>query len=164
MTDVIKTASISDCGRYRTHLGREFATGQGMALFVMLNPSKADADLDDPTIRKCMRFAQRWGYRELEVVNLFAWRDTSPEAMKAAADPVGHDYAIYNSVVRADIVICAWGKHGSHLGRADAVLSKIARSSDQAAKLHYLVLNLDGSPRHPLYVPDATKPTLWERR
>jgi hypothetical protein len=81
-------ATLSDCGRYRYRLWRRWADGPTV-LFVMLNPSTADADVDDPTIRRCIGFARSWGAGALEVVNLYAWRATQPAELKAAVGPVG---------------------------------------------------------------------------
>ena len=66
--------------RFRYWLHRDLASdGREGLVFVMLNPSTADAMHDDPTVRRCMAFGRRWGYRELTVVNLFALRATKPE-------------------------------------------------------------------------------------
>src|SRR6185369_17379869 len=89
------TAVISKCGKYRYSLRREWIGGAGTVCFIMLNPSTADASVDDPTIRRCIGFAQRWGYQILEVVNLYAYRATRPRDMFAAADPVGPENEYY---------------------------------------------------------------------
>ena len=84
-----KGATISECGLYRYSLTRVWDDVLPMCIFVMLNPSTADADIDDPTIRRCINFAKREGCGSLMVVNLFAYRATSPADMKAAVDPIG---------------------------------------------------------------------------
>jgi hypothetical protein len=103
-------ADLSPCGTYRYLLGRRVGDGQRAALFVMLNPSTADASDDDPTIRRCRRFARREGCGLLEVVNLFAYRATDPVALRLAEDPVGpaNDHFISKAVERAALVVVAW--------------------------------------------------------
>src|ERR1700731_2978902 len=106
-----RDAVISDCGRSRYLLRRTWDHDKPRALFVMLNPSTADAEVDDPTIRSCMRLAKQMGHGSFEVVNLFAWRATDPRELHTASDPVGpeNDRVIEAAVNRCDIVICAWG-------------------------------------------------------
>lgn len=89
-----RRAYFSPCRKYRYSLWREWdATAEtkheGYAMIVGLNPSTADEIHDDPTIRKCINFAQAWGYRALCMTNLFAYRATKPNVMRAAAEPVG---------------------------------------------------------------------------
>ncbi len=88
------SAVLSECARYRYRLDRAWERddhGLGTVTWVMLNPSTADADVDDPTIRRCIGFSKAWGYNALTVVNLFAWRATSPRDLCAVEDPVGPD-------------------------------------------------------------------------
>ena len=122
-----------------------------------LNPSTADETKDDPTIRRCIDFAKRWGFGALCMTNLFAWRDTKPENMKSAAEPIGcdNDRWLLHCAKGAGLVIAAWGKHGSHLGRASKVLTMLPT-------VHCLRTNGDGSPAHPLYIPATTLPTLYK--
>lgn len=155
---VIGDAELSGCGRYRYLLRRQLGMGERICTFVMLNPSTADATLDDPTIRRCIGFAARWDMHWLYVVNLFAWRATSPDAMKAVADPIGpeNDAFLQRVIPQSDCVVCAWGKHGSHRGRAKQVIDAFPRRV-----FHVLALNKDGSPKHPLYVRGDTQPQEW---
>src|SRR5437588_2477108 len=83
------SAVFSPDGRYRYLLTRRLGRSRRVATFIMLNPSTADAINNDPTIRKCVGFARRWGCGLLQVVNLFALRATEPRVLRAAADPVG---------------------------------------------------------------------------
>lgn len=87
--EVATTAGISECGTYRYWLCREWSPGLDSLVWLMLNPSTADATQDDPTIRRCMGFARRWGYGGITVVNLYAYRATNPRDLLTAADPVG---------------------------------------------------------------------------
>jgi hypothetical protein len=113
-----RSAYISPCGAYRYSLSREWAPGPACT-FIMLNPSTADADIDDPTIRRCIGFAKAWGFGGLAVVNLFAFRATSPKDMQSAAEPVGpaNDAAIADGVGLSTIAVAAWGVHGTYRGR-----------------------------------------------
>jgi hypothetical protein len=104
-------ADLSPCGTYRYLLGRRVGEGDRTALFMMLNPSTADATEDDPTIRRCTGFARREGCGVLEVVNLFAYRATDPAELRTAPDPVGpaNDHHIKAALGRVALVVVAWG-------------------------------------------------------
>jgi hypothetical protein len=88
---VIGSADISPCGRYRYTLHRTWGASERPrgAVFVMLNPSTADAEKSDATVRKCIGFAQRWGLDGISIVNLFAFRSRHPGDLALQADPVG---------------------------------------------------------------------------
>jgi hypothetical protein len=156
-----RSALISPGGKYRYHLHRELpGGGRRVATFIMLNPSTADHLVDDPTIRKCIGFCQRWGCGELNVVNLFAVRATDPADMRKASDPVGEDNhewvrrAVdttrdFHEPQDAGLVVCSWGTHGSYMDRDLTVLGWI----EGLCKPMALGLTRDGHPRHPLYVP-----------
>ena len=121
-------------------------------VFVGLNPSTADESKDDPTTRRCIRFAQDWGFARLELVNVFAYAATAPAELRAALDPVGSRNleAVSGAAARADLVVCAWGNDG--LGpQADDLLELVARP-------YCLGTTLRGAPRHPLYVRTTTCP------
>lgn len=125
-------------------------------LFVMLNPSTADETKNDRTVERCERFAKLWGFDRLTVCNLFALQSTDPKALYAHPDPVGpeNDQWITRSLRAADLVIAAWGNHGDHLGRGDAVLRRLAKRTE----VHVLGLNKGGQPKHPLYLRSDTRP------
>ena len=108
-----RDAVISECGRYRYLLRRTRDHGKLRALLVMLNPSTADSQIDDATIRSCHRICSAIGYGSFEVVNLFAWRATDPQELKAVVDPIRpkNDQIVEAAVNRCDVVICAWGAH-----------------------------------------------------
>lgn len=148
-------AYISPCGLYRYSLWRQWAPGP-QVMFVGLNPSTADATLDDPTIRRCIGFARAWGYGGLMMTNLFAWRATAPRDMMAAADPVGpdNDRVLQIAHAKAAITVAAWGAHGTFLSRHGAVRAMLPR-------LHCLRLTKDGHPGHPLYLPASLQPVEW---
>jgi len=142
-------AVFSPCTRYRFRLWREWGDASSRCLFVMLNPSTATAEVDDPTIRRCVGYAKRWGFGALDVANIFALRSTDPEALYAEADPVGagNDEAIVELARCASRVVLAWGAHGAYQGRGSAVLRLLAGVPCVA-----LGVTQSGQPRHPLYL------------
>lgn len=154
-------AEFSACRRYRYVLRREWLVGEGRLMFLMLNPSKADAVRNDPTVRRCMNWAQRWGFRELVVGNLFALRSTDPGALYTAADPVGpeNDWHLLNEASGAELVVCGWGVHGLLQNRGAAVAAMLETSG---VELKCLGHNRQGTPRHPLYVPGGIEPLRYE--
>ncbi|ARP92528.1 hypothetical protein CAL14_05375 [Bordetella genomosp. 9] len=151
-------AVISECGTYRYLLTRPAPSGPqfakpcyGTALFVMLNPSTADATVDDPTIRRCKAFAYRWGCAGIAVVNLYALRSPSPADLWKHADPVGPDNDIWlRQVAREhETVVFAWG--------ANAKPERVRQvyeifKGGPLRQIRCLGVTKDGSPRHPLYV------------
>lgn len=142
------TAVLSHDRIYRYELWRRWRGDDRTAVFIGLNPSTADETKDDPTIRKCVGFAKRWGFGALGMLNLFAFRATQPKDMKQAADPVGpdNDETIRRVTSDCAVVVAAWGKDGSHLGRDKEVAQIISAPM-------CLRLNGDRSPGHPLYIP-----------
>lgn len=141
-------------GRYRYRLWRRWAAGGAAVAFVMLNPSTADAAHDDPTIRRCGGFARAWGFAAMVVVNLFALRATDPARLRRARDPVGrdNDHHIAAAAAGCDHLVLAWGAHGALGGRDRAVLALLAGRRPSC-----LGLTRAGQPRHPLYLPGATR-------
>lgn len=127
----------------------------------MLNPSTADAQLDDPTIRRCRVFSRRWNFDGLTVVNLFALRATDPRKLKLDAEPVGpeNDFVITDNVHAHAMVVAAWGAHGSLHDRARAVRALLRQSG---AAVHHLGLTSKGDPKHPLYLAGDTVPQPWD--
>jgi hypothetical protein len=133
-------------------------------MFVGLNPSTADEHQDDPTIRRCIAFAQDWGYSGLCVTNLFAYRATYPIDMMAACDPIGLDNDAWLRRIGRDatISVAAWGVQGKFGASASERLRQRHQMVRQMfPNWHYLRLTKDGHPRHPLYLPKTLKPILW---
>ena len=128
-----------------------------VANFLMLNPSTADEVKLDPSCTRARLYAERWGFGALVVTNLFGWRATDPDDMKAARDPVGrgNDEAILSAARQAKLVVCAWGNHGRHLERSARVLKKLGAAG---VELHALRVNGNGEPAHPLYLPAVLEP------
>lgn len=161
MTYLEASATISPCGLYRYDLRRVWDRDrQSWCLFVMLNPSTADGDQDDPTIRRCVGFADRWGFGGLVVVNLFALRATDPDRLYSALDAVGPDNndAILKWAAGTAKAVAAWGNHGRHLGRG-AYVRRLIREA--GFPLHHLGLTNTQQPKHPLYLKGDTEPVAW---
>lgn len=160
------TALFDEAGTYRYRLTRTWGAG-GRVLFVMLNPSTADADKPDPTITRCIGFAKAWGHGSIEVVNLFAFRSPHPTDLLTVNDPVGpeNDSHIAAAVFDASLVVMAHGTHGNRRlreqirSRAWTVRQRIARHGRTA---QCLGTTKDRMPRHPLYLPASLRPEpLW---
>ena len=153
-------AAFSKCRRWRYLLWRRWDEAGPVANFLMLNPSTADEVKLDPSCTRARNYAGQWGYGALVVTNIFAFRETKPDRMKAARDPVGrgNDAAILRAAREADLVVCAWGNHGAHEARGEEV-ERLLRSS--RVKLFFLRRNGSGQPAHPLYLPGSLKPVPW---
>lgn len=158
-----REANISTCGNFRFSLSRTWDEEKPKVMFIMLNPSTADAEKDDPTIRRCIGFAQSWGYGGLIVCNLFAWRATSPKGLEEKEfKRIGTNYhTILTEAAKVDTVVCAWGNK--------PVLDKMLYGAPSAyipfevtPKLHYLELSVTGTPKHPLYLKKDLKPIKWD--
>lgn len=158
MSDLFSTsgASISECGRYRYHLWREWDAELPIMVWIMLNPSTADAEEDDPTIRKCIGFARRNRCGCISVVNLFAYRATDPKELKHVSDPVGpeNDWHILHACAQPHVnsLVAAWGVSDITTARATYVKSLL---SDRL--LMCFRKNDAGRPGHPLYIPYESK-------
>jgi hypothetical protein len=150
-----RDAVISDCGQYRYLLRRTWDHGKPRALFVMLNPSTADAEIDDATIRSCVRLSKGLGYGSFEVVNLYALRATDPAELARAADPIGprNDGCIEAAIMRCDLAICAWGAHRMAGNRASSVHSLLRQ---RRPAVFCLGTTKAGAPKHPLYIKSGT--------
>lgn len=158
--DAESIAVYSECEAYRYALTRVWDAGGRKALFVMLNPSTATEIQNDPTVERCERRARTLGFGAFRVVNIFAYRATDPRVMRAQVDAIGpgNDRAIAEAAAWADQIICAWGGHGTHLGRG-AEVTALLRATD--IPLFHLGLTKAGEPKHPLYLGYTVQPQLW---
>lgn len=152
-------AILSPCGAYRYQLWRKWSNDPLLA-FVMLNPSTADASVNDPTINRCIRRAIMMQFGGIVVANLFALRAANPKMLKTVEDPVGkiNDSMIIATAVSAAMVICAWGAHGKFMNRNVQVLQLLRETGITPS---YLEMNNDGTPKHPLYIGYNVEPKLW---
>lgn len=140
-------------------------------VFVMLNPSTADAFKLDPTVRRCRDFAIRWGADVLEVVNLFSLRSPNPQDLYRDP-PAGRGDDVLNNEQIIDAcsngaqrVIAAWGTHGALSGRGHDVANRLVVAG---VRLEHLGLTTDGYPKHPLArgkhrIPDHQEPAPFVR-
>lgn len=147
------SAKFSSCRQYRYELRRVWDEDRPLVMFVCLNPSVADAEIDDPTSRICIQYARRWGYGGLLLGNLFAYRATNPAALSQVVDPVGpeNDDRLQKLQDEAALVVCAWGVRGAYQNRDEAVLAFLQSP-------HCLVKLKNGRPGHPLYKSAHLKP------
>ncbi|MEO6398075.1 MAG: DUF1643 domain-containing protein [Tepidiformaceae bacterium] len=145
-------ACFDGSGAYRYRLWRAWERTLPAVTFVMLNPSAAGAETDDPTIRRCIGFARSWGFGGIEVVNLCGFRASSPRALFVASDPEGAENQSYlqSALEQAGFVVAAWGNLGRRLAKPP-----------MGAKAYHLGLTRLGEPRHPLYVRAETTPSPW---
>lgn len=150
-------ATFSPCGRYRYRLWRIWDDSRPYCMFLMLNPSTADAEKNDPTVARCQKWAEKWGYGGLHVCNIFAYRATDPEVMKAADDPIGRDneFHILEVGERAGLIVCGWGNHGSWLLRGERILEFLR---GRGLRPHALRMTKQLEPSHPLYLPGDSEP------
>lgn len=159
------SAIISTDGLYRYRLDRHITSitrdHAYRCVFIMLNPSTADATNDDPTIRRCIGFADEWKFADMTVVNLFAYRATSPKDMKNALDPIGpeNNQHIITACREASLIVAAWGAHGSFKGRDRDVLAML--NDSQHLDVFCLEKTKQGMPKHPLYIKKTAVPFLY---
>lgn len=157
------SAVISPCGHYRYRLERQCA-GDGQTAIIMVNPSTADAERDDATIRKLRGFGDRNIWGRIVIGNLFAWRATDVRELATAPDPVGskNDNYLFDMMLDADRIVVAWGplakqprllrarwRHVMGLGRGLEEVFSIGRPAK------------DGHPRHPLMLAYAEPIQRW---
>jgi len=148
-----KDAIISEDGKYRYSLSRIWDESKPYVLFICLNPSRANEIDDDPTLKKCIAYAKKWGYGGVKIGNLFAFRTPYPKEMFKEKYPIGpkNDYWIDRLCSKAGCVVAAWGEHGVYRERGNEVLSKLSSPN-------YLTLLKNGQPGHPLYKKTGLKP------
>lgn len=160
-------AVFSDNDLYRYRLWRHVGTPEiagcirdRRVAFLMLNPSTATESKNDPTVRRCIYFAMRWGAEWLDVINLFALRATDPRELRGGVPPIGPDNDAHLDEVaaRAGLVLCAWGRHGAFLGRGDEVRTRLIGAG---IKLYHFGENTDGTPKHPLYQKNERPAWPW---
>ncbi len=163
-------ARFSDDMTMRYRLGRSL-TGEPfetlprsmVVVFALLNPSKADAFIVDPTANRTISFARAWDATGVEIVNIDAYRATDPNELYKLTwgrrgDDHENDTQILDACTGAYRVVAGWGKHGALDHRGEVVRNLL---SAHGIKLHHLGLNKDGSPKHPLYLKGGTAPQEW---
>lgn len=160
-----RNAVLSKGGKYRYSLTRDWGEGdQGLVLWVMLNPSTADALNDDATIRRVVNFSKLWGFEAAAVVNLYAYRATKPSdlwvAAKQGVDIIGpkNDKWIQKEMYHAQRIICAWGNNAD-FHRPRRVLEILG---GHGKKVRALGTTASGHPLHPLRLASDTQPIKWK--
>jgi hypothetical protein len=155
-----KGATLSNCEKYRYKLWRIWDESKPSVMFMMCNPSTADAQIDDPTIRRCIGFAESWGFGGLYVGNLFAFRSKNPKDLLNTAHPVGEYNAqhIYQMLEKCSMIVTAWGNA--------KIVYKIVKKNPNykplnGIKAYYIDLSKDGTPKHPLYLKGDLEPKQY---
>lgn len=160
MLEAAGTAVFSPDQKYRYTLERNFYGTEQRAIFVMLNPSTATAEEDDPTIRRCIGFAKSWGCAGLTVLNLFAYRATDPRELKKVINPFGPENERHiKERCAGRIVVCAWGTNGVYMGQDRRVLTWL---HNVGATVSALKITANGHPSHPLYLPKTCTAREWQ--
>lgn len=190
--EIRRGARVSGDGLYRYELTRTWdPANDARAVWIMLNPSTADAMVDDATVRRCIGFSKREGFGTMTVLNLYAYRSKDPDQLGAVADPVGPDnretIAEWTDPHIAVKVIAAWGSFvpfgrevlrgqsvpGNPRGRAGsggrpslarlshAQLVQTILNTIRSPRVYCLGTTKDGHPRHPLYVAADQPLQVW---
>lgn len=146
-----KTAVISDCGKFRYRLGRSWDASKPKLAFIMLNPSTADANVDDATIRRCIGFGDRLGFGAIEVGNLFAYRATKPKDLREAGYPEGPDNNEHLRAIAMECqtIVCAWGMNAANLPQPHKLIGMLRYYDRKPMALRVS----NGVPHHPLMLP-----------
>lgn len=156
-------AEFSDCGRYRRTLWRAWLGGRGEVLFIGMNPSTADAEVDDPTVRREIGFAQRWGFSRLIKCNLGDYRATHPRDLPRVPEEACTEAnleAIKTHAIYADLVVMAHGVPPAPLRETASIVAKMIRE-EAGQEMVCLGLTKEGFPKHPLYVRGDTSPIAY---
>lgn len=148
-----KKAIISKDKIYRYKLSRTWDSTKPTILFIGLNPSIANENVDDPTITRCINFAKDWGYGTLLMANLFAFRSTYPKDIYLIDDPIGkdNDHYLLECVTQSDLIVACWGNNGTYMNREKVITELIPN-------LYCLQKNKNGTPHHPLRPPRNIHP------
>lgn len=161
------SAIISNCGQYRYELGRVIGglfDSPGVVVWVLCNPSTADATEDDPTIRKCIGFTKRWGYDKLLVVNAYALRSTNPKALLVHQNPMGDNVEHVARAFRdhkGDMLVFGWGDALPRKLREPTRLWLGSLARNEGVEPMCFGRTKNGQPRHPLMLAYETKLEKW---
>ena len=142
---------------YRYALWRTWDNSLPKVLFIGLNPSTANEIQDDPTNRRCKRYAYDWGYGGYIMSNIFGYRSTNPQKLYKIKDPIGPDNNFWLKKLQKETVLTigAWGNHGKLFNRGREVINLINN-------LYCLRITKEGQPTHPLYLPSKLKPIIFK--
>jgi hypothetical protein len=147
--------------RYRLDFEHRYAADSAdrRVVWILLNPSTADENALDPTLRRVRTWSEGWGYRYITIVNLFAWRATKPASLLRVPDPIGpdNDREILQAVEEAAEVVLAWGAIAPRLRPRARAVEELLEKADQLEGARSLGVTKAGEPRHPLYLPGGTE-------
>ena len=153
----------------RFALWRQVGEAGRVVCWIMLNPSTASAASDDPTVRRCRGFAQRWGFGWLTIGNLWPRRTPSPAVLRGWVGQQSrlllerlleqNARFVLSMAERADLVVCAWGNHGAFRARGQAMLSLLR---DAGIAAHALTLTGEDQPAHPSRLSSSLEPHLLD--
>lgn len=148
---------------YRYELSRVWDDKRPVLMLVMMNPSVADPNMDDPSVAKARRYAENWGFGSLLVGNVFAYRATDQKRLLSIADPVGpeNNAHLLAMATRASMILFAYGKPNKRLLYRGPQVARLL-AEKYLKKFHVLALSKDGIPKHPLYLKGSLQPTRWE--
>lgn len=155
-------AELSQCGQYRYKLWRIWDDSQKKVLFIMLNPSTADACNNDATITRCTNFVKDWGYGGFYVGNLYPFRSKNPSDLLKCVNPLGENNNSYlkEMALISDMIVCAWGNSAT-INKLNKKHPDYRPLENLNKPLYYLQLSNDGTPKHPLYLPKTLKPIQY---
>ncbi len=153
-----------DNQEYRYRLERRWNNALESVLFVLMNPSTATPEIDDPTVRNCRLYADRWGYGRLLVGNICAYRVTDSKKLHLAANPVGplNDLHLLTMASEAALIVFAYGQLHRTLRYRGPHVAQMFRDRGHGHKMHVLALCADGTPSHPLYKRADLEPIPWQ--
>lgn len=146
-------AEFSPCGKYRYSFYQQWDASKPNVMFIGLNPTAMDDKQSNPTLKRCINYAQDWGFGGLYVTNLFALLALTPKDLKQAKNPIGqhNDEWLKTAANNCDLIIAAWGNDGDYLNRGQQLVTLIPN-------LKCLKINQSGQPAHPLYQPKTAMP------
>jgi len=153
------TAAISECKKYRYSLDRIWDFDKPRVLFIMHNPSTANENTDDPTIRRCIKFAQDWGYGGICVGNLFPYRATDPKELLKLEHEEMADTCI--NEVYLSVMANECERHILAFGNP---IAPYLHSMLPKVEWEALKLTKKGNPCHPLYLRSDLKPFTFKPR
>lgn len=149
-------AEFSKCRRYRYALWRIWDEVKAPVMFIGLNPSTANEATNDPTIRRVIHFAKAWGHGGVYMLNCFPFVSTNPNDLRTEGNQALNDHWLYKCAAKSSRIVFAWG--------AFSVVRDLGRDIELKGmfpQAQALVINADGTPRHPLYVKGDTVPVTF---
>lgn len=148
-------AIFTDDHTHRVYLWRKWKKEGPWVMFIGLNPSTADERINDPTVRRCMGFAERWGYSGMFMCNVFTLVSTDPKKLNTEV-PITTGAHLAMKVIRnkCEKAIACWGNLVTQVRAGEGQIERIV---NDLSPLHCLGMTKQGYPRHPLYVPYSSQ-------